>query len=111
MNTVPTLSRGFIFAIALLSFPLWTPAAVDAARTIRIQPGVLRATVTNRVSVPVTAAITNQTLRIKMPPNTTLLTRRGNDFVSVNPVGREGTNQVYELQPSDVYVARGTPSV
>jgi hypothetical protein len=48
-------------------------------------------------------------LKVKIPTNSTLLVRRGGNFVSAAPVRREGTNQVYELRPTDVYVARGAP--
>ena len=110
MNGTTTLWKGLLFAVAVLSSVAFhARGAPDPRRVIRISPATLSLLATNRVRTPVTAAITNQTLRVKIPTNSTLLVRRGGSFVSAAPVRREGTNQVYELRPTDVYVARGAP--
>ena len=58
----------------------------------------------------VTVATTNQTLKVKISANSTLMVRKGGTFMKAVPARREGTNEIYDLKPTDVYVARGTPS-
>ena len=60
--------------------------------------------VTNRPSPKVTVATTNQTLKVKIPANSTLFFLKGVTFTKAVPVRREGTNEIYDL-------TRGTPSM
>ncbi len=88
-----------------------TVSAADtpASRTVRFSPAVLKAMATNRVAPKVTVATVDQKLNVKVPMNTELLVRKGDTFTKAVSTRREGTNQIYELKPTDVYVARGTP--
>lgn len=79
------------------------------SRSLRINATALQLVATNRFTPKVAVAATDQKLNVKVPMNTELLVRKGDTFTKAVSTRREGTNQVYELKPTDVYVARGTP--
>lgn len=111
MKIGTTPGKGLILAVAILfSMALNTRAAVDPRRTIRIMPSDLPLMVTNRVTPKVTTTVRNGTNTVKIPTNSTLFVRRGGAFVPAPSARREGTNRVYELKSTDVYVARGASS-
>lgn len=109
MNATDRWNRLVPGVAVLLGFALGAPAQAVVRDAVRINPAAVSLLSTNRVRPKITAAITNQTLKVRIPANATLLVRQGSAFVSTAPTRREGTNQFYDLRPGDVYVARGAP--
>ena len=107
MKTNARWNRFVLASALLLGFARDAPAPTAGREAIRISPGVASALRTNRISPRVTSAVTSRTLEVKIPGNSTLMVRSGDRFVSAATVRLEGTNRVYELKPTDVYVARG----
>jgi len=98
----------FILTVALpLGFTFNSPAQAPVRESIRINPNTVPLIRTDRIRPAVTAAVTNRMLEVKVPRNSTLLVRQDGKFVSATNVRTQGTNLVYTLRPTDVYVARG----
>ena len=95
--------------LLLHGFGLDAPAPTAVREAIRINPTAVSSLRTNRLRPTVTAAVTNRKLEVKIPQNSTLFVRQGDSFISAATARIEGTNKVYELKPTDVYVARGIP--
>lgn len=106
MKTSTTL---LILAGVIVWCGIGSAADTLTSRSLKFNPAILKAVATNRVAPKVTATNTNQKLNVLVPMNTELLVRKGETFTKAVSTRREGTNQVYELKPTDVYVARGTP--
>jgi hypothetical protein len=99
---------GCTLTIALLiGLACASPAQTAVRQAIRINPAAVSLIKTNRLRPTVTAAVANRMLEVKIPQNSTLLVRQGTNFVSAMTTRMEGTNKVYALRPTDVYVARG----
>jgi len=92
--------------MVLLVSILENRGAVVESRSLRVRPDALRVFSTNMAKPPVKASITNETLKVRVPKDTVLMVRKGSGFVSSTAVRQEGTNALYELKPSDVYVVR-----
>ena len=108
MNTFTPL--WFLASVVVLISASRAPAALDPRTSVRINRATMPLLITNRPSPMVTVATTNQTLKVKISAHNTLLVRKGNTFTKAVPSRREGTNEIYDLKPTDVYVARGSPS-
>jgi len=106
MKTSTTL---FLLTAVMVWCSHLSAADTPTSRTVRFNSAVLKAMATNRVAPKVTVATVDQKLNVKVPMNTELLVRKGDTFTKAVSTRREGTNQIYELKPTDVYVARGTP--